>query len=98
MRQLDSCFARRVIQLEQRNTLAPHRVGSGVEDIKVRRRHAWVAVTTHNLTQEQAEASMADAPVLLTNQMVQSVRGPVCFYCERSYDDAAESCPGEASP
>ena len=66
-----------------------------VMDIKVLRKHAWVAITVHSLTSELAVKSLSN-PVTLTDKMIVRKQGPICFYCEKSYGDAAESCPGEA--
>ena len=68
---------------------------TGCMEIKVTRKHAWVVATVHSLTPEQAVESLS-TPVTLTDKMIVKKQGPICFYCEKSDGDAAESCPGEA--
>lgn len=45
-------------------------------------------------------ARLQEAPILipdLTKEMVSSVTGPLCYYCEAAYEEAPESCPGDST-
>lgn len=65
-----------------------------MESIKVVRKHAWVAVGTLPLTEEEAHGyAVNKEPIKITGEL--KVSGPICLHCEVDYGDALESCPGD---
>jgi hypothetical protein len=64
--------------------------------VEVRRKHKWVAISTYVLSDDQARRSSLGVAVTLSEDMLFSRIGPLCYFCGGDYVAVkSDPCPAE---